>query len=356
MIGYDGRNRRTVNMLKTIYLDHPEWVPCRVGLMPATWIKYREDLEELVLAHPRIFPSYERGSRDYDEISSPLYEFGYHTDCWGCVWMNAERGLDSVVVSHPLADWDALDTYEPPDPLTDDMWGPRDWEAMAQGMAQAVEQGGLAAAGPLPHGFMYMQLYYLRGFDNLMLDIALDDPRLHELIAMVEGYNATVVSRTVSLGAEYLVFGDDLGLQKSLPMSPEHWRKYIKPSYDRILAPAREADIPIYLHTDGHVLEIVPDLIDVGVTVLNPQVRANGLEGLQQMAKGKVVLDQDLDRQLFPFATPAEIASHIAEVYDALYLPEGGLMLYAECEPDVPLDNIEAICCTLEDLCQPPST
>jgi hypothetical protein len=95
-------------------------------------------------------------------------------------------------------------------------------------------------------------------------------------------------------------------------------------------------------------------LIDVGVRLLNPQIRANGLEGLQQMAKGKVALNQDLDRQLFPFATPSQIEDHIVEVFEGLYLPEGGLMLYAECEPDIPLENIEVICKTFEKICHPP--
>jgi hypothetical protein len=78
------------------------------------------------------------------------------------------------------------------------------------------------------------------------------------------------------------------------------------------------------------------------------------LEGLRRVARGRVALNQDLDRQLFPFASPSEIEDHIREVYEALYLPEGGLMLIAECAPDVPLENIDAICCALEQVCHPP--
>ncbi len=116
MISYAGRNRTTVNFLKTLYFDTPEWTPYVVSLMPATWMKYREDLEEVVLAHPRTFPGYEKGSKDFDEITNPLYEYGQHTDCWGIVWDNIEQGLDSIPIVHPLADWDALETYRPPDP------------------------------------------------------------------------------------------------------------------------------------------------------------------------------------------------------------------------------------------------
>jgi len=356
MIPYDGRNRRTVNLLRTIYFDRPEWTLCSVSLMPATWMKYREALESLVLSHPRIFPGYEKGSRDFDAVGDVLYEPGRHADCWGAVWDNVERGLSSLVVEHPLADWSDFDTYRPPDPLTEDTFGPRrDWDQVRQSMAAAKQRGGLARGGGLQHGFMYMRLYYLRGFEALMMDFAAGEPRLADLIAMVEGYNAAVIRKYVELGAEYMGFGDDLGLQRSLPMSPEMWRRYIKPSYLRMFAPCRAGDLPVYLHTDGHVLEIVGDLIEAGVRVLNPQVRANGLDGLRDVARGKVAINLDLDRQLFPFATPSEIEDHVGEAHETLHLPEGGLMLAAEAEPDVPLENIDALCGALERVCRPPA-
>jgi hypothetical protein len=355
-ISYQGKNPAAVNFLKAMYFDFPEWTPCNVGLMPATWMKYRQDLEELVLSHPRIFPDYVKGSTDFDfaVLGNPLYETGKHTDCWGIVWNNIVRGLDSQPIHAPLEDWNSLAQYRPPDPLKDDMFGPRNWDAVRQRLSRAESRGDIRTGGGLPHGFMYMTLYYLRSFENLMIDIATDDPRLRTLTDMVEGYNCAVINRYVELGAEMMGFGEDLGLQNSLPMSPTAWRKYIKPSYRRMFSVCREKDIPIRLHTDGHILEIIPDLIDVGVTLLNPQFRANGTEGLKEMAKGKVALHQDLDRQLFPFATPAEIKEHIGQVFEELHMPEGGLMLYAECEPDVPLENIEAICIALEEVCNLP--
>lgn len=87
---------------------------------------------------------------------------------------------------------------------------------------------------------------------------------------------------------------------------------------------------------------------EAGVNVLNLQIRANGLQHLVDTCKGKICIDLDLDRQLFPFATPKQIEEHIEECVRAMYMPEGGLMLVAECAADVPLENIETICFTLE--------
>jgi hypothetical protein len=102
------------------------------------------------------------------------------------------------------------------------------------------------------------------------------------------------------------------------------------------------------MHTDGHIVEIIPDLIDCGVNVLNPQVGANGLDNLARTCKGKVCVNLDLNRQMFPFWSPREIDEHVRDAVEALGSPEGGLWLFAEIADDVPLENVEAICQALE--------
>ncbi len=359
MISYAGKSRQAVNQLKTIYFDHPEWTPATVSFLPATWIHYREDLEEIVLAHPRVFPGFRKGAVDFDfpRMWNPTYESGRHRDCWGVVWENVERGVDGYVVEHPLADWADFDAWKArrPDPLTDDWFGPRgDWADLARHLQAAKDRGGIATAGGLLHGFFFMNLYYLRGFENLMLDMATEEPRLDELIAILQDYCVTVVQQNLAAGAEMILLGEDLGMQTALPISPATWRRYVKPTYEAMFGPCRDAGVPVYLHSDGHILEIIDDLIEVGVRMLNPQIRANGLAGLQQVARGRVALDQDLDRQLFPFVSPSAIEDHVGEVYEGLYLPEGGLSFKAEAGPDVPLANIDALCRAFEKLCNLP--
>jgi hypothetical protein len=102
------------------------------------------------------------------------------------------------------------------------------------------------------------------------------------------------------------------------------------------------------MHTDGHVVEILPDLIDCGADVLNPQVGANGLDSLARECKGRVCIDLDLDRQMFPFCTPDDIDDHIREAVEVLGSPEGGLWLKAELGPDIPLENMDAVCTAME--------
>lgn len=345
------RTRSAANFLKAAHFDRPEWIPCGVGIMPATWMKYREQLEDIVLRHPRIFPGYEKGSKDFDLLPDERYRKGRFTDNWGCTWENVTPGLDAVVIGSPLEDWSDLQTYRRPDPITQgDGWGPLpDWKRIERDFARTKANGGLARAW-LPHGFMYMRLWYLRGFENFMLDVATDEPRLQQLTDMIYDYNMREIDAYLEAGAECMSFGDDLGFQQALPISPEKFRQYLVPCYSRMFGRCREAGAVVYLHSDGHILEIIPDLIQCGVQIINPQIRANTLNGLQKYAKGKVCINLDLDRQLFPFATPQQLDAHIREAVDALGSDEGGLMLYAECEPDIPLENVEAICRTFEEV------
>lgn len=307
------------NYFRAIEFRKPAWIPVNVGLLPATWIRYREALEEIVIRHPLIFGEYKMGSKKFDEVSG-TYKVGEHVDEWGCVWKNIRNGLDAIVVGHPIETWDALENYHPPEPITDS----------------------------LPHGFMFLRLTYLRGYENLMVDFAEEPPQLYKLIEMVLSYNLAVIERMLSRKPKIVHFGDDLGMQDRLPFSPNHFRKYLKPCYERMFKRCRDAGAHVYLHTDGHIVEIIQDLIECGVSVLNPQVRANGLDKLAREAKGKVCIDLDLDRQMFPFCSPKEIEEHVEEAVMKLGSQEGGLMLRAEVGPDVPLENIEAICSALE--------
>lgn len=352
-INFSEKNRRTQNYIRAMEFQNPEWIPSVVAIMPATWIRYGEKVEEIVLNYPKLFPSYKKG--DFRKIKlNRAYQKGRWKDVWGITWENVEEGLDSAPVEAeaPLRNWEDLENYSAPDPLLFDWFGEKiDWEERKKGLENSKKQGDLASGG-LVHGFMYMWLYYLRGFNNFMLDIGSREPKLKRLIEMVLEYNLKLVNKWIEIGAEAIYFGDDLGLQRSLPISPADWRKYLKPCYHKIFGTCRDNGVYVYLHTDGHILEIIDDLIECGANIINPQIRANGLEELAKF-KGKVCIHLDLDRQLFPFAGPEEIKSHIREAVNILRLKEGGLMLHAECEQDVPLRNIEAICEVIEKLSGP---
>lgn len=308
--------------IKAIKRNYPERIPIGVSILPATWIKHREALDEIVRRHPLVFGEQKDERRDYDHVERETYFEGEHVDVWGCVLSNVKTGMGAIVTGHPAPSRADVHTLRIPD-----------------------QDDGM------PHGFMYLRLADIRGFNEIMVDFAEEPPELQILIDKVLEYNLRQAKKRLAefKGKEVITyFGDDLGMQNSLPISPEKWRKYLKPCYMKIYQPFRRAGHYVYMHTDGHIWEIIPDLIECGVSLINPQVGANGLDNLAKVCKGKVCVNLDLNRQMFPFWKPADIDAHVQEAVKILGSPEGGLWLLAEIADDVPLENVEAICSALE--------
>lgn len=302
----------------------------RVIITNPVWRQYGRALDWLEGFSPYVDVSIGRQS-DRQAYSSTA-------DCWGCGWIYPLEALDGQCVGHPIRSWPDLSAYSPPSPDAYADWG----QARA-----AVEQSrleGRVAVGGTDHGFVFLRMTYLRGFENLMCDMAEGRPELFELAGMIEDYWLGVARRWAELGVDVIEFGDDLGLQHGLPISPEMWRRYIKPSYRRVFSYCRSQGVHVYLHTDGWIVDIIPDLIECGVSVLNPQDFVNGLDNLRRVARGKVSLELDIDRQsVTVFGTPEDIDSHILNCVETLGGPEGGLSFIWGVYPGTPLANIEAV-------------
>jgi hypothetical protein len=339
------------NYLRTASFQGGEWIPTGIHISPASWNALRDDLEEVLLRHPTLFPGFRPGRIDYDRWDfGPAHREGERfTDAWGCVWDNTWGGLEGQVVEHPLAEWSALERYQLPDPLVTADRGPADWPGDRDRIAEAREQGNLTIGG-LPHGFLLMRLWYLRGFENLMLDLAEEPAQLPRLIDMITGHNLRIVEQWLDIGVDVVSFGEDLGAQKASIIGPSAFRRWMAPAYRALMQPCREAGAHVYLHSDGHILELVDDLIACGVTILNPQDLCNGIDELAAHVKGRVCISLDVDRQrVVPFGARKEIRDLIREEVMKLGSPEGGFMFTAGIYPPTPPENVDALCCALEE-------
>lgn len=337
------------NWLRAVEFRGPKWIPCSVGFGPLTWHTLRENLEEIVLNHPLLFKDFKPGSVDYDHFD-PVYTEGVKfRDNWGCLWYNTQSGLEGQVIEHPLADWEALKTYQPPDPTKYSERGERNWDEIRKNIAERKSKG-LLTWGDGER--LFDRMYFLRGFENLMIDIATDDPHLPDLIDMMLDYELRLVNMWIEIGVDVIGFHTDIGTQKALMISPEKFRKYIKPFFKKIFRTCRDAGVHVSLSSDGNLTEIVDDLIECGVSLHDPQLRASTLDGIVRAYKGKLCANVDLDRQMFAFCTPEDIRNQVKEVVERMDAPEGGLMVMGSVwDSDVPLENIEALCTAVEDYC-----
>jgi len=354
---YQGLSLQGENIKRMMFYDYPKWVPVQVFFLPACINKYKTAINELMEKHRRLFPIYDRFDEEKPIEYKDFYVEGEVTDCWGCVWKNLHGGMVGKVAGHPLENWDYFEEWKKhiPNPETDGILGPKNWNDIEKEIQRKKVEGIVSPDFPLPHGFHFMLLWDLRGFENFMLDMLMEEPRLTELMNIIMAYNSYSVRKILNLGAPFLGLAEDLGIQNNLPISKELWDRYVKPGYEITVGEAKKRGIPVYLHSDGHILPIIQDLIDLGVTLLNPQSRANGIYPLCEQVLRKVAINLDLDRQLFPVAEKSDIKKHVQEIFNAFYLPEGGLMLNIEINEDVSLEIMDYLFSLVEDYCSLPN-
>lgn len=301
-------------LLQAMLYQHPKQIPVSVSVLPAAWIKHGNELVRLAKEYGDIMAPVPDLNKVRESLP-PSYLAGTFVDEWGCVWSNVDEGMEAIVTGHPVPNREDIPALELPTN--------RD--------------------GRIPHGFMYLRLLDLRGFEEAMIDFAEECDELTVLIEKVLTHNMTQLEIAIPGAGDIMYFGDDLGMQKGLAIGPEKWRRYLKPCYKALYDRVHREGKYVYMHTDGMIYEIMPDLMDCGVNMINPQFRANGLDNLERVCKGKIPINLDLDRQLFPFATPSQIDDHVRECVERLYLPEGGLALNVELNYEVPIKNMAAI-------------
>jgi hypothetical protein len=329
------------NTLRAIEFRHPEWIPIDFDVMPSVVFRHGPALAEMMSRHPLLF------SRARVEAvaatvppSGPCHERRF-TDDWGCEWLEIEAGILGQVVGHPLAaGWEGLYQFRVPDPAR--QW---DWAQVRASCRAARERGELVNGYmDIVQGGFFDRLQFLRGLDNLLVDFMERPPELDRLLSLVLDHNMRQIRLWIEAGVDILHFHGDVGMQTGMMMSPDTFREVLKPAYRQMFQACREAGVHVKYSSDGNLLEIVPDLIECGVSYHDPQVRACGIDGIARAYGGKLCAMVDIDQQMLPFASPDEIDAQIREIVEKVGRPEGGLMLYACPSADVPLANIEAIC------------
>lgn len=340
---------RRENILRAIRFERPESIPMSFSVNPACWHHYDpERLQDLMEAHPLLFPDFQR-----QETVRPAYRPDQraeapYTDPWGCVWETTDDGITGSVHRHPLENWDAFETYTPPDPLKTDGMFPLDWDEIRRRVAQQKARGDLVRGG-LPHGHTFLRLQDIRGYENLLFDMLDEEPRLDTLVGMVRDFNRRYVGKWLELDPDMMSYPEDLGMQVGPMLSPECFRKYIQPVYRELMQPARERGCIVHMHSDGDIRALVDDLIEGGVEVINLQDLVNGIDWIAERFAGKTCVDLDVDRQAVTArGTPRQVDALIREEVEKLGSRDGGLMMVYGLYPGVPIENVAALMDAME--------
>lgn len=338
------------NYLRTVRFEKPEHIPITFYINQACWHHYDfNDLYDIMEAHELLFPDFERqeGPPQISYLANAIASHDY-TDPWGCVWSTTDDGITGSVHGHPLASWDNFAEYQPPDPMQTDGTYPIDWEQIAERVKRQKANDELVVGG-LPHGHTFLRIQDICGYENVIFSMCDENPNLVKLIKMVEDFNFAYIQKCLELEPDVVSYPEDLGMQVGPMLSPEHLRKYTKPSYKRLMQPARDAGALVHMHSDGDIRTLVDDLIDGGVEIINLQDLVNGIDWIAEKFSGKTCVDLDVDRQnITRFGTPDEIDALIRKEVEKIACKEGGLMMKAGIYPGIPLANINALANAME--------
>jgi len=322
-------------VVRAIEFTGPDRPPISHGILPAAQYKYGAALDEVLESVHEDFGWHLLPDTPPSELPA-LYRQGRNYDDFGTLWDVPVAGVLGIPCEWPLADWSRLEGFAWPDFDA----GPPKWRLYSGHMAGRSEQ--YYARGAWITFFEQMQ--QLRGMENLLMDLAEGSREVYRLRDDLLAFNLRWLDKWCALPYDGIHFADDWGDQTRLLVRPELWRAFFRPAYAAMFQRVISAGMDVHFHSDGNIIDIIPDLIDIGVKVINCQANVIGLDLLKRKVRGSVCFRTDLDRQkIVPFGTPEQVKRHVVDVFEHLGTPAGGIIACGEIGPDTPLANIRAM-------------
>ena len=319
----------------TLIHGTPDRAPRDLWVLPYVTLFRKREVEDLLRTYPRDFdsPELSPGSNDLD--LQKYAQAGTYTDEWGSVWHVAEPGVVGEVKEPILGEWSRLAHFTPPNSQARS----EEWDHVNR-VCDSSSKFMLSGVCARP----FERLQFLRGTENLYIDLAYDTPEVRTLISIVHQYYLEEVTRWTQTSVDGVMLMDDWGSNTSLLISPEMWRAIFKPIYMEYCEIIHKGGKVVFFHSDGNIEAIYPDLIEVGVDVLNSQLFCMDIERLGSRFSGKITFWGEIDRQrILPFGSPAEVAAAVRRVRAALDHGKGGVIAQCEWGKDNSRENIEAV-------------
>jgi len=209
----------------------------------------------------------------------------------------------------------------------------------------ALHAEGLAVAAYA--GSVFERAWSLRGFEDLMMDF-LEAPDLaHGFLDRTAGYQQYAASQFARAGADIIITGDDVAGQQGLLLHRETWRAFLKPRLAATVQAVKRANPAafVFYHSDGNVAPLVPELIEIGIDILNPiQPECMDPAALKREFGDRLAFWGSVSVQrTLPFGTPEDVRAEVrARIRD---LGNGGGFILSPAHvlgPEVPWANIVA--------------
>lgn len=334
------------NLLRALHKDNPETVPFGFNLCPSLLEEFTKrtgsvDFAEYYnLPYRMIELPKTKHMNDYRSYY-PYFPDNAFLDEWGIGYRPGSTAHFTEFL-HPMARFttpEEVFKFPLPDVLADYRW---------EGIAEEVQS--LKEKGIAPFFFavqIFEPAWYLRGLDNLLSDMMVDEDMAKACIDRMTDVQTIIAKKAAECGFDGIVFGDDVGTQRSMMMSVPLWRRWLRPTMEKAISAAKtiKPDVLAYYHSDGVIYDIIPDLIEIGVDILNPvQPECMDPALIKKMFGDRLSFWGTLGTQTtMPFGSAQDVREVVRHmIRDVGY--DGGLVLAPThlLEPEVPWENIEA--------------
>jgi hypothetical protein len=317
----------------TLEFASPPRIPRQLWLLPWASARYPDELRQIQQTFPDDIITSPPFYRTPPKTVGDMYAPGIYVDEWGCRFENVEPGIIGIVRKPLLEDWQDADIVKIPEELLS-----VDVEQV-NAFCRSSDKFVLSGCGPRP----FEQLQFIRTTENLLLDLARQPAELFVLLEHMHRFYCKQLELWAGSEVDALTFLDDWGMQNSMLISPAMWRKLFKPLYRDYVEIAHAHGKYAFMHSDGYILDILPDLIEIGLDAVNAQIFCMGVEKLGERCKGKITFWGEIDRQyLLPYGSAEEVVTAVKSVHAALY-EHGGVIAQCEFGPGTKPENVHLV-------------
>ena len=297
-------------------------------------------IRSVFLPPPQVMPDYTRYHEHPETLS--------FIDEWGVGHQRGSVAHFTRFVS-PMARFTSpaqVEAYPFPDLLNEDRWAD-----VRRQVEDAHAQGRAAVFYAVQ---VFEPAWYLRGLGNLLMDFLTDEDMARACMDKMCRIQCEIAARAAATGADMVMFGDDVGTQKALMVGEDIWRQWIKPATAATIAAAKAVNPQVLAmyHSDGVIDPIIPELIEIGVEVLNP-VQPECMDPVavkKQYGHALSFLGTIGTQSVMPFGTAQQVRDTVARMIETVGAG-GGLAIAPThmVEPEVPWENLEALVQAVRD-------
>lgn len=335
------RNIKKKRVLNTIKRIEQDFLPTHIDYTPEMKDKIKKLLnvkdnkvDEILDNHIKYLP--------LNDIVRIDKENGIKYDIWGIGWdLILTEGFH--IRHRPLIESDDLMEYKFPEP-TDELL------SIIKEIGQREKDNYFLLS--LQDWTLFERCCCLRGYENTLMDFYYRENEINYILDGITDFNIEMSKKIIDLEIVNGLFtGDDFGTQKGMVMSPEMWRKFFKKRYEKIWRIYKDKDLPIFHHSCGNIFKIIPDLIEIGLDVLNPiQPEAMHPEELLKRFGKRLSFFGGISTQnTLPFGTPQDVRNEIINRIRVLGRNNGYIISPShEVTSDCTLENFYMLISTLD--------